>query len=471
MLFYVISGESDDEPIGRIKNSNRKARVLTDSESNISENDESPKQSKRNSSSMSKLALSEDSEGNLTEEDDEFERRALSPRTRMSITGFRPRDISDDESDFIDDSSEENIVLQNEPSQPQEEKVPVEHSKVENSDPFSEEEDELHSFDPEKPPKEGSPSLLLSNSLKGANDSTDGKFYRKGVNSRSSLDDKSDLPNRMSMNFNSSIASKLSSTVINPHVDKKANESSGIVCLNSPSVESPVTLLPLKGETIEISSSSETSLGSTSTPTRGNSKNLIQPKIKSLLQRANNSAVEGAAPIKYVSREYYDTQLKKLSELKTEWTTCENLINTLGSKLPDKGKRMSGRGERLKAEIEKLALYISTLKVDDSFVKEEKPLVKPEVPPMKLNAPSWEELTNAANAIQPTHTGKVGMANFIAQKTLTIERLKVQYDVRNQNMTLTNSFRVCNRSVHRSTKLSTHSFSKHSPKYSCLKMF
>lgn len=145
------------------------------------------------------------------------------------------------------------------------------------------------------------------------------------------------------------------------------------------------------------------------------SKPLIQPKI---------TAVPFDNQTKYVSQDYYDKELKKLEELKSELQVSEKLLLTIAMKLPDGGKQIQQRVQMLKTEILKKDAILKSYKIEEGSLRrstEIKNEMKSELP---NQIPDWNALANDVNRIQPTHTGKQGLATFNNQKALTVETLK-----------------------------------------------
>lgn len=139
---------------------------------------------------------------------------------------------------------------------------------------------------------------------------------------------------------------------------------------------------------------------------------VLQPKITNMVK-------------KYVSQEFYDTQVIKLNELTNDLQRSISLNEKMKLSLPDNGRRLSGRIDKLKDDVERMENYISTLEVQTSINQNPpKQKLKSETP-KTISAPSWSDLDAGVNAVQPKYTGKIGMKNFIAAKVMTMERLKV----------------------------------------------
>lgn len=256
------------------------------------------------------------------------------------------------------------------------------------------------------------------------------------------------MSKRYTMNFEQDIREKLSSTIFQPREtvsliedsDKSSNANDG----------SSLEIIEHKEETINISSSSENDKENVPTPvTSKKTKNLLQPKITAAVAKKSDDI-----KYQYVSRKFYEKELKKLEELKNALQTSERLLG-MSNVLPDGGRQMRLRVESTRNEIAIKSKYISTLKLEEeaegfpssinstrssinkSFESKPKgkleiasPPYDPENKPKNAffnnKAPNWDDLAAAVNQIVPTHTGKQGMATFENQKALTVDRLKVK---------------------------------------------
>ncbi|XP_023302950.2 transcription termination factor 2 [Lucilia cuprina] len=426
---------------------------------------------RRNKVGKKKRAAIIDSESE-EEEEDEIESRALSPRTRMSITGIRPADLTDDSSEieYSDDEEEQNISrrqradggrkskakLSNisevydskatadesqesadeEDEQPNADKSSVRRSFLEESAEETSEQQSSSMVSAQSQVEETSPSAMLQQQSPSP---------AKVVNNNVSIINSPALNARYSTHFESAIKDKLSSTLYRaPEMD-----SSG---------DSDIQIIERKEKPIEISSSDddveadkENSLGvslqNKSTP-KANSLsggNLKQPKISAALNKVPNlknfatPAMKNKAELKYVSQEYYDKEIKKFEELKGELLNAEKLLEKISKSLPDGGRQLSLRIERLRQDCTIKAKYIASMHVEDA--PGSSPLTMPlddkDSPSQKMQqlqqqrkaffnnqAPDWDELSAAVNEIQPKHTGRQGMATFNNQKALTVDRLK-----------------------------------------------
>ncbi|XP_073824210.1 transcription termination factor lodestar [Musca autumnalis] len=417
-----------------------------------------------------------DSDTELEEEEEEMEERAFSPRTRMSITGIRPADLTDDESEieYSDDDEEGNTNHSNNSNvynDDQEEggqevhndeegsaietddgEEEAEYTRDANSDDEEEDEDtreansfvensageksDLHSSTMNQSEGNGDRSEMSSHSEIAEpsgekNSSTTSPHIANGANGNAN----SPHAPRYSIHFAKDIQDKLSSTLYQPREVEPEINSSG---------DSDIQIIEKVEKPIVLSSSEEEEDKENRTNTNNTTslKNLVQPKIMSAL---SNKAPAIKTPmnkanLRHVSQEYYDKEIKKFEEMKAELLNAEKLLEKISKSLPDGGKQLSLRIERLRNDVSIKSKYIASLYIEDA-PGASGPKYPPEdndSPSQKLQAiqqqrkaffnnnapPDWDDLSAAVNQIQPTHTGKQGMATFNNQKVLTIERLK-----------------------------------------------
>lgn len=64
-------------------------------------------------------------------------------------------------------------------------------------------------------------------------------------------------------------------------------------------------------------------------------------------------------------------------------------------------------------QLDEINAFIATLRVEEQKVM-----------PKALIVDDWAKISDAINAIQPVHTGKLGLKTFNKQKTLTVDRLQ-----------------------------------------------
>ncbi|EDV94807.1 transcription termination factor 2 [Drosophila grimshawi] len=323
------------------------------------------------------LSDSEDEEEENAEEadedddEDELEQRALSPRTRMSITGVRPADMSDGSSDleFSNDDEQQSSSLKKE--------VPEEEAAV----------------------------------IAGAQSP------------------------RYTSQFASSIVESLHSTIFpiaepEEQQHQLSNESSSsdvIICSNR---ETPIEILSSSEDETSYTNNKENKSNriysprsSSEAPSRNRSSSkLVQPTIMAAMKKSSpgrRSGVNGQS----VSQDFYDKESLKLSEMRSHLNEALGLHDKVSHKLPDKGAQMLKRIEGLRLDIDIKSKYIAGLNVQKDI-----PPVK--LPSQKITAKQesdefgWDQLSAAVNQIKPTHTGARGMATFNAMRALTVDSLK-----------------------------------------------
>lgn len=431
------------------------SRELTVEDSDVSsDGDESMIVANRNKGKKKKRKAVIESDSELEEEEEELEERAFSPRTRMSITGIRPADLTDDSSEieYSDDegakkkSNLSNISevynddeggdggsgIETEDEEEDNEKT---NSFIEKS---AEEKSDIHSSTMNQTDGNASRSEMASNSeieesSSGKNSST---ISPKVVGNTMGGNVNSPQPPRYSIHFAKEIQDKLSSTLYQPREVEPEIDSSA---------DSDIQIIEKVEKPIELSSDDAGSEEDKENKTHINTtqKNLVQPKILSAL---NNVAPAMKTPmnkgnLRHVSQEYYDKEIRKFEEMKSELINAEKLLEKISKSLPDGGRQLSLRIERLRNDVSIKSKYIASLYIEDA-PGASGPIFPPDdkdSPSQKLQdiqkqrkaffnnnaAPNWDDLSAAVNQIQPTHTGKQGMATFNNQKVLTMERLKV----------------------------------------------
>ncbi|KAH8336448.1 hypothetical protein KR059_010713, partial [Drosophila kikkawai] len=298
------------------------------------------------------------------EEEDELDQRALSPCTRMSITGVRPQDLSDGDSEIeYGNEGQKEIAAAR---LPQTVDLPRYSSHFAGNI-----KEDLHSTvfqSPEDPAPlndssgSGSDVLILSN--------------KEPLIEISSTDDEAS---------------------------------------NKENVSNPPISRPTR------SYSPRSSAGA---PVIKTGKNLSQPTIQAALKQRSSPVAPRTSPM--ISQENYHEELRKLTEMRSQMSDAEKLYEKVASKLPDKGSQIKKRIDGLRREIEAKSLAISSIKVEPAKVpaiKATKPMMAAPMTPQS-DAAEWEELSAAVHQIKPVYTGTQGMATFNNQKALTLDSLK-----------------------------------------------
>ncbi|XP_017057056.1 transcription termination factor 2 isoform X3 [Drosophila ficusphila] len=360
---YEQSGESEESEKSEISVESEKGGESGESEESGDSDDDSVRVPTKNTKrKLRPLGIPSDSE----DEDEELEQRALSPSTRMSITGVRPQDLSDGDSE-IDYSDEGQEVPQ-----------AVGGAKLvpRYTTHFAENiQEALHSTlggaDLEPPEdSSGSDVLIISNK-------------ETAIEISSSEEEVSNNKENLSVN-----PFPRSSSSYSPRSSAGAP-----VVKTTKNLSQPTIMAALKQGNL-----SGSPLGS---------------RVKSEDQRV-------------VSQEVYDEEMRKLAEKRAQLSDAEKLFEKVAHKLPDKGSQIMKRIDVLRKEVENNAQIASRLKVEPSkmpAIKAAKPMFNPPRAP-SIDTPDWDELSAAVNQIKPVYTGTQGMATFNNQKALTLESLK-----------------------------------------------
>ncbi|XP_039493622.1 transcription termination factor 2 [Drosophila santomea] len=310
------------------------------------------------------LGISSDTE----DEDDELEQRALSPSTRMSITGVRPQDLSDED------------------------------SEIEYSDGLQEPPQEATTAETVVPRYTTHFADNIQNALHSTLGAADSEV----------LDDSSG-----------------SDVLI------LSNKEAPIEILSSTDDDASTNKENLTGPPFVRPSKAFSPRSSAGAPVVKTSKKLSQPTIHAALKQKTSPAAPRRSRIKsedqkVVSQVVYDEEMRKLAEKRVQLSDAEKLFEKVAHKLPDKGSQIRKRIDTLRRELEVAAQSANGLRVEPSSAPAVK-VVKSTLNPPKvptIDTPDWDELSEAVNEIKPVYTGAQGMATFNNQKALTLESLK-----------------------------------------------
>lgn len=316
-------------------------------------------------------------------DEDELDQRALSPCTRMSITGVRPQDLGDDDSE-------------------------IEYSDEVSKSPV---------------PPSGREDAAASR-------------YRQAIEGPP-------LSPRYSTQFVGNIEETLHSTIfpvtedVTPH-----EESSGSDVLILSNKETPIEISSSSADDDVVENKENISGPPFVRPSRSYSprtsagapakttKNLSQPTIQAALQQSKSrvKSEDHNPNQKLVSQDDYDKELRNLSKLRVELTDAEKLYEKVANKLPDKGIQITKRIENLRLEIVAKSSLVDSLQIQTPKIPAIRVMdfAKQTARPLQDNSPDWDELSAAVNQIKPVYTGTQGMATFNNQKALTLESLKVR---------------------------------------------
>ncbi|KAI8044471.1 transcription termination factor 2 [Drosophila gunungcola] len=299
------------------------------------------------------------------ESDEELEQRALSPCTRMSITGVRPQDLSDGDSEieYNDEGTET----------PQAAAVGAGVPRYTTQFAGNIQE-ALHSTlgaaDPDSPDESsGSDVLILSNK--------ETPIEISSSTDEDAANNKENIPGSRLVRSSRSYSPRSSAGALG----------------TSKNLSQPTILAALKQKSPPVA---QRYLG-----------------VKSEEQQV-------------VSPEVYEDEMRKLAEKRTQLSEAEKLFEKVAHKLPDKGNQIRQRINRLRKDVDLIEQTANRLKVEPSkvpVIKVSKPIFNAPPAP-QIDTPDWDDLSAEVNQIKPVYTGTQGMATFNNQKALTVESLK-----------------------------------------------
>uniref|UniRef100_A0A1A9VZH3 SNF2 N-terminal domain-containing protein n=1 Tax=Glossina brevipalpis TaxID=37001 RepID=A0A1A9VZH3_9MUSC len=229
---------------------------------------------------------------------------------------------------------------------------------------------------------------------------------------------------RYSSHFKSAIKESLSSTMFQESFQMFDSNDGTAEETSSCATGSDVKIIERNETPIVLSSSSESIEVKEESPNIN--RKTTQPKLDTILKNVTaTGAIKKQPSLRYVSQDYFDKEIKKLVDLKSELLNAEKLFERIAKSLPDGGTMLSLRIQSLRKDIAIKSEYAASLAVED------KPNNSPPSLPLKVEREdvnkiivNWDELSNEVNSMKPTHTGKRGMATFENQKALTVDRLK-----------------------------------------------
>uniref|UniRef100_A0A1Q3EX87 Transcription termination factor 2 n=1 Tax=Culex tarsalis TaxID=7177 RepID=A0A1Q3EX87_CULTA len=364
-----------------------------------------------------KVSVKVHSDASGSETDDEersMDARALSPRTRMSISGIRPEDMSSDEDDEIIVQRKKkgrNVLISDDEE---------DEKEGEKEDSFDESLP-MRSFDAEGNRRESISSKLSSTAVSddvketSRRDSISTKLSSTAVSEEELKEELGNLSieGRLSSSVRQSIGNKLSSTALNSSSEQHKSDPKS-------DDTSSIALIEKTEEVVTLSSDDER-------PNKPDKPALVQPTIRAAFAKQQ------------VSQSFYDSRQRKLADTQQSLATMEKLMLAKNS-LPDKGVNLMRRIVKAKEEIAGLAKELNGLEVQESkslrndirqsFESTNNSLasanasVKSVKDEDKVINISWDDIKKAADQIVPVHTGKKGIATFENQKTLTMGRLE-----------------------------------------------
>lgn len=161
-----------------------------------------------------------------------------------------------------------------------------------------------------------------------------------------------------------------------------------------------------------------------STTTTNTPKSSHLPRKSVLVQQKITDFTPKGKQLKYVSAAYLTEQQKKRWDLQAQLTNNKKLLTTLQHTLPDNGAALGKRIANLAAELAAIDAYIDKLRVEETQRVVPADTKSNNRPAVEMVRDDWSKITAALDAIQPEHTGRVGLNTFNTQKQLTVERLK-----------------------------------------------
>lgn len=147
-----------------------------------------------------------------------------------------------------------------------------------------------------------------------------------------------------------------------------------------------------------------------------------------LLDEAAGGAVVKDEKIN-VSRSDFESAVMSKEQLEKEVERCLTLLN-MAQQLPDKGARIQIRLNALLAQLDEKKKLLDSLKIDESMgIKNE--IAKSFQSSLENSAVSIndsvvvvDDIIKSVEAAQPKFTGKVGLQNFQYQQALTVDKLE-----------------------------------------------
>lgn len=287
-------------------------RTSSDVSSSESEDEEKPVLNRK----AGEVSIASDDE--TSEEERIAETRALSPSTRMSISGVRPGDLDDDNDDDDDDGDE--IVM----------KRKVKRNILISSDEEDEDRDDHEASKAKGDSFEDSLPLRSFNAESSVNQGSISPKLSSTVISEDTRNDS--VGGRLSHSVRMSIENKLSSTAVVPVASNLSGSDSSSILVQEKSEE-----------ILSVSSDDEQ-------PAK--SKPLVQPTIKSVMTK------------QIVSQKFYDSKVRELADVQEKLEKLARLTK-LGKGLPDKGAGLKKSAGKLENEIAKLKLEVAKMEVHD----------------------------------------------------------------------------------------------------------
>lgn len=124
----------------------------------------------------------------------------------------------------------------------------------------------------------------------------------------------------------------------------------------------------------------------------------------------------------FVSRDYYNQKVDALAKAKQERIDAENLLQQVGSTLPDGGINLKRRIQLIELEVNQKQMELNKYAIEEENLHEA----------MAVETANGNHQSNKNNldwrneleSIQPRFTGQIGLTTFNTQKTLTLNRIE-----------------------------------------------
>uniref|UniRef100_A0A1A9Z4L6 Uncharacterized protein n=1 Tax=Glossina pallidipes TaxID=7398 RepID=A0A1A9Z4L6_GLOPL len=271
-----------------------------------------------------------------SEESESDEARAFSPSTRLSITGIKQVERSSSESSEIEYEHSKEIMHESNAKNLETE------DDANDSIPFKYQSAGEHESTPQAKKK------LKERPFE------DSEAVDEDAGSEKSQNSPLHLP-RYSSHFKTDIKDNLSSTMFQKSF-QNAESSEDLTDADKTSsftASSDVEIIDHKEMPIVLSSSSgdETRKPESSSASSVDRKT-IQPKLTTIVKKMSSTgAIPKQQSLNYVSRDYFNKEMKKLEELKSEKVNAEKLFERIAKSLPDGGNQLSLRINNLCTDI------------------------------------------------------------------------------------------------------------------------
>lgn len=130
-----------------------------------------------------------------------------------------------------------------------------------------------------------------------------------------------------------------------------------------------------------------------------------------------------------VSRSEYEAEKQSREQLEREIAKCLKLIK-MSEQMPDKGVKIQSRLNMLLGQIDEKNKLINSLEIDETkgikkeIAKSFQSSFENSVVSINDSIPAVDAIIKSVEAAQPKYTGKIGLQNFQHQQALTVEKLE-----------------------------------------------